>query len=343
MYDMKNLTKLSKLGELAPEAFKAFMDFDHAVFKDGAIPVKYKELMAVAVALTTQCPYCIEIHSKNAKKAGRVPSRNWPRRPWSRQRCGPEVQSRTELTFCNKLRVATLVCQDSPPMIRQPFMSSILGISFPLRQSTIRGVMFSGIVALAAVVTHSLAVPASAEEARGASEPIAIGSRRELFIDDYLIERLEGRAEQCLQQPQPRDLALEHDAPWEGSGAAITACFKTAIATGCTTRPGIWTFRAERCARTLTRCFCATPKATTAFTGANRSWGCTIFGVRRPTTSCSRPSNSARSRPIPATSPCSRTTTPTHRPMPVTRRSFVPESRWGCWRSNRPTACIGRR
>jgi AhpD family alkylhydroperoxidase len=70
MYDMKNLTKLKKMGELAPEAFKGFVAFDEAVFKDGAIPLKYKELMAVAVALTTQCPYCIEIHSKKAKKAG---------------------------------------------------------------------------------------------------------------------------------------------------------------------------------------------------------------------------------------------------------------------------------
>jgi AhpD family alkylhydroperoxidase len=58
------------MGELAPEAFKAFMAFDEAALKDGAIPVKYKELMAVAVALTTQCPYCIEIHTKRAKKAG---------------------------------------------------------------------------------------------------------------------------------------------------------------------------------------------------------------------------------------------------------------------------------
>jgi AhpD family alkylhydroperoxidase len=70
MYDMKNLTKFKKLGELAPEAFKGFMEFDKAAFSDGAIPLKYKELMAVAVALTTQCPYCIEIHSKKAKKAG---------------------------------------------------------------------------------------------------------------------------------------------------------------------------------------------------------------------------------------------------------------------------------
>ena len=70
MYDMKNLAKFKTMGELAPDAFKAFIDFDAAALKDGAIPAKYKELMAVAVALTTQCPYCIEIHTKKAKKAG---------------------------------------------------------------------------------------------------------------------------------------------------------------------------------------------------------------------------------------------------------------------------------
>jgi AhpD family alkylhydroperoxidase len=70
MYDMKNLTKLKKLGELAPEAWKGFVAFDEAAFKGGAIPLKYKELIAVAVALTTQCPYCIEVHSKRARKAG---------------------------------------------------------------------------------------------------------------------------------------------------------------------------------------------------------------------------------------------------------------------------------
>jgi AhpD family alkylhydroperoxidase len=70
MYDAKNLTKLKRLAELAPEVFKAFAAFDEAAVKEGAIPVKYKELMAVAVALTTQCPYCIEIHSKKARKAG---------------------------------------------------------------------------------------------------------------------------------------------------------------------------------------------------------------------------------------------------------------------------------
>ena len=70
MYDMKNLAKMQTFGELAPEAFKAFAAFDAAAFQHGVIPLKYKELMAVAVALTTQCPYCIEIHATKAKKAG---------------------------------------------------------------------------------------------------------------------------------------------------------------------------------------------------------------------------------------------------------------------------------
>src|SRR5687767_4570158 len=70
MHDLKNLTRLKWLGELAPEAFEAFSAFDAAAVKGGAIPVKYKELMAVAVALTTQCPYCIEIHAEKARKAG---------------------------------------------------------------------------------------------------------------------------------------------------------------------------------------------------------------------------------------------------------------------------------
>lgn len=70
MYDMKNLTKMETLRGHAPAAFKAFADFDAAAFRDGAVPLKFKELIAVAVALTTQCPYCIEIHAKKAKAAG---------------------------------------------------------------------------------------------------------------------------------------------------------------------------------------------------------------------------------------------------------------------------------
>jgi AhpD family alkylhydroperoxidase len=70
MYDMKNLTRLKQLDANAPEAMKAFWAFDKAAMADGAIPVKYKELMALAVAFTTQCPYCIEIHAGRARQAG---------------------------------------------------------------------------------------------------------------------------------------------------------------------------------------------------------------------------------------------------------------------------------
>ena len=67
---MKNLAKLKLIDANAPEGMKAFVAFDKAAMAAGAIPVKYKELMALAVAFTTQCPYCIEIHAKRAKKAG---------------------------------------------------------------------------------------------------------------------------------------------------------------------------------------------------------------------------------------------------------------------------------
>lgn len=68
MYDMKNLDKLKTLDANAPEAMKAFWAFDKAAMAAGAIPGKYKELMALGVALTTQCPYCIAIHAKRARE-----------------------------------------------------------------------------------------------------------------------------------------------------------------------------------------------------------------------------------------------------------------------------------
>ncbi|OZU87567.1 alkylhydroperoxidase [Virgibacillus indicus] len=59
-----------KLKEQAPEQLKGFNDFNLAVFKDGALTKKEKEIIAVAITHVTQCPYCIETHTKNAKKAG---------------------------------------------------------------------------------------------------------------------------------------------------------------------------------------------------------------------------------------------------------------------------------
>jgi AhpD family alkylhydroperoxidase len=70
MYDKKNLAKLKQIDVLAPEVMEAFWAFDKAAMADGNIPAKYKELIAVAVAHTTQCPYCIDIHTGNARKQG---------------------------------------------------------------------------------------------------------------------------------------------------------------------------------------------------------------------------------------------------------------------------------
>ena len=48
---------------------------------------------------------------------------------------------------------------------------------------------------------------------------IDIGSRRELFVDSFLIEQLKGKAELRLHHPVPQEIALTHDAPWEGTGS----------------------------------------------------------------------------------------------------------------------------
>src|SRR3954454_8796569 len=56
---------------LAPVEANAFLAFNHAVErKDGLIPPKYRELISLAVALTTQCAYCLDVHTAQAAKAG---------------------------------------------------------------------------------------------------------------------------------------------------------------------------------------------------------------------------------------------------------------------------------
>jgi AhpD family alkylhydroperoxidase len=56
--------------ELAPSAAAAFKAFGESVFADGALPAKTKELIAVAVAHVTQCPYCIRGHTERALRKG---------------------------------------------------------------------------------------------------------------------------------------------------------------------------------------------------------------------------------------------------------------------------------
>ncbi len=56
--------------KLAPEIHEAFTAFSTRVFAEGALPVKTKQLIAVAVAHVTQCPYCIRGHTRAALRHG---------------------------------------------------------------------------------------------------------------------------------------------------------------------------------------------------------------------------------------------------------------------------------
>jgi AhpD family alkylhydroperoxidase len=70
-HDENDLKLLKEMSRLAPEDFKAWANLDGIVAReDGKIPRKYRELIAIAVAHTTQCVYCIEVHTKKAKKVG---------------------------------------------------------------------------------------------------------------------------------------------------------------------------------------------------------------------------------------------------------------------------------
>src|ERR1700686_4411938 len=70
-HDSDDLKILKDFKQLAPEEFKGFLALDAIVSRDdGAIPRKYRELIALAVACTTQCPYCLDVHTRGAKRAG---------------------------------------------------------------------------------------------------------------------------------------------------------------------------------------------------------------------------------------------------------------------------------
>lgn len=66
--DLQHITSLSNL---APREVKAFINYDQIVKRDdGQIPRKIREFISLAVALTTQCSYCIDVHTKAAQNVG---------------------------------------------------------------------------------------------------------------------------------------------------------------------------------------------------------------------------------------------------------------------------------
>jgi len=70
-HDSTDLAHLHRLRKAAPREFQAWQQLDAIVrIEDGAVPRKYRELIALAVAHTTQCAYCIDVHCTAATEAG---------------------------------------------------------------------------------------------------------------------------------------------------------------------------------------------------------------------------------------------------------------------------------
>ena len=78
----------------------------------------------------------------------------------------------------------------------------------------------------AGAVGSSLGARISCVAAERTNTVTEIGSRRELFVDDCLIDRLAGKAALQLHHPEPREISLVHDAPWEGSGSGYHSVFQ---------------------------------------------------------------------------------------------------------------------
>ena len=70
LYPEATMEIAEKRSALAPEITEAFRNFSKLVFKEGALSEKTKQLIAVAVAHVTQCPYCIHGHTAQAIRKG---------------------------------------------------------------------------------------------------------------------------------------------------------------------------------------------------------------------------------------------------------------------------------
>lgn len=70
-YSPSNLQKIPELVKLAPEAASSYFSFEKEVYHSmNNLPLKTKELIAIAVAHVTGCPYCIDVHVKKFMQLG---------------------------------------------------------------------------------------------------------------------------------------------------------------------------------------------------------------------------------------------------------------------------------
>ncbi|MEE3285003.1 MAG: twin-arginine translocation signal domain-containing protein, partial [Planctomycetota bacterium] len=95
------------------------------------------------------------------------------------------------------------------------------------RRSFLKASVGVGAAAAAVSETVSSQSVAAAPKAKSA-KVVSIGSRRELFVDEHLIDRMTGAARQQLHNPVTRELSLVHDTPWEGTSCGYHTVFQDA-------------------------------------------------------------------------------------------------------------------
>lgn len=69
-YDPQDLDKFAEIGKEAPDLAKKFFDYYGAVFAEGELTEREKALIALAVAHTVQCPYCIDAYTRACLEKG---------------------------------------------------------------------------------------------------------------------------------------------------------------------------------------------------------------------------------------------------------------------------------
>jgi len=69
-YDSKDLKKFGDIGEFQKPLADKFFEWYGAVFEAGALTVREKSLIALAVAHAVQCPYCIDAYTQDTMEKG---------------------------------------------------------------------------------------------------------------------------------------------------------------------------------------------------------------------------------------------------------------------------------
>ena len=69
-YQSQDLKKFKNISDWSPELGEKFFDYYNSVFEEGALTAREKSLIALAVAHTVQCPYCIDAYTQDGLKRG---------------------------------------------------------------------------------------------------------------------------------------------------------------------------------------------------------------------------------------------------------------------------------